>query len=104
VCFVFTMLKEHQIFNLISKIPKGKVTTYKILAGLLGVHPRKVAYFCKNNPKPVKIPCHRVVYSDGGGGGYAFGGEKIKKSLLKKEGISIRKDRVINFDKFLFKF
>ena len=48
---------------------------------------RAVANACASNPAAIVIPCHRVVRSDGGLGGYSgAGGLKTKTRLLKKEG------------------
>jgi len=71
------------------KIPKGKVKTYKQVA--IGINKpksyRAVANACGKNPYSPKVPCHRVIKSDGTLGGFsASGGIKIKKKLLKKEG------------------
>lgn len=81
-----------KVWNEISKIPRGKVKTYKDLARL--IHKprasRAVANACGKNPYPIKIPCHRVIRSDGGLGGYSGkGGIKAKRKLLKNEGIII---------------
>ena len=81
-----------KVWKEISKIPKGKVRTYKELAKLIGKpkSSRAVANACGKNPYPIKIPCHRVIRSDGGLGGYSGkGGIKTKKNLLKKEGVII---------------
>jgi len=83
---------QKKVWNEISKIPKGKVKTYKELAKLIGKpkSSRAVANACGKNPYPIKIPCHRVIRSDGGLGGYSGkGGIKTKKNLLKKEGVII---------------
>ena len=74
------------------KIPKGKVKTYKEVA--IGIKmpksARAVANACGKNPYAPKVPCHRVIRSDGTLGGFpALGGIKLKKKLLKKEGISL---------------
>ena len=74
------------------KIPKGKVKTYKQVA--LGINrprsSRAVANACGKNPYAPKVPCHRVIRSDGSLGGYSgSGGIKTKKKLLKKEGFSV---------------
>ena len=73
------------------KIPKGKVKTYKEVA--MGIKmpksARAVANACGKNPYPPRVPCHRVIRSDGSLGGFsAPGGIKTKKKLLKKEGFS----------------
>jgi|SRR5581483_151479 len=85
------------IYNIVSRIPKGKVTTYKNVAILANIaSPRFIGKALHNNTDPVRIPCHRVVRSNGSiAKGYAFGGEKKQKELLKKEGVSfITKDKV----------
>ena len=74
------------------KIPKGKVKTYKEVA--IGIKmpksARAVANACGKNPYYPIVPCHRVIRSDGTLGGFsAPGGTKVKKKLLKKEGISL---------------
>lgn len=83
---------QKKVWKEISKIPKGKVRTYKELAKLIGKpkSSRAVANACGKNPYPIKIPCHRVIRSDGSLGGYSGkGGIKTKKNLLKKEGVII---------------
>lgn len=77
---------KQKVFNIVRKIPKGKVLTYKEVAAKAG-NPgasRAVGSILATNFDP-KIPCHRVIRSDGGMGGYNRGVEnKIK--ILKKEG------------------
>ena len=80
---------EIKVWNSISEIPKGEVRTYKELAIQINrpKSARAVANACGKNPYPVKIPCHRVIRSDGKLGGYSGkGGTKTKKKLLKNEG------------------
>jgi len=95
---------NEKVWNLTKKIPKGKITTYKIIAEKLNTKAyRAVGQALKKNTKPIIIPCHRVVNSDGTLGGY-MGNKIIKKiKLLKKEGIEI-KDKKINLKKYLFEF
>ena len=79
-----------KVWRAIAKIPKGEVRTYKELARIIKKPKaiRAVANACGKNPYPIKIPCHRVVGSNGYLGGYsAKGGIKQKKSLLKQEGM-----------------
>ena len=74
----------------LKKIPSGEIRTYKQIAQTIG-HPkssRAVANACARNPYPPTIPCHRVVRSDGGLGGYSGeGGIATKKKLLIDEGV-----------------
>ena len=80
-----------KVWNYLKKIPKGKVKTYLEVAKAIGkaIAVRAVANAIGKNPFPPKIPCHRVIRSDGKLGGYsAKGGIKTKKKLLKNEGFS----------------
>ena len=105
-------LKFHQkVYGLCKKIPKGKVTTYKILAEKLGTKAyRAVGNAMNKNPYGIlsckgknMVPCHRVVSSSGHLHGFAHGLKK-KAELLEKEGIKVVKDKVVDFEKVLFKF
>lgn len=93
-----------RVLDLVSKIPEGKVTTYKEIARALGSPNacRAVGNVIARNPCPLKIPCHRVMRSDGKLGGYRFG-SKRKARLLAKEGIKIKGEKV-NIKKYVFKF
>lgn len=76
------------VWKEIKKIPKGKVRTYKEIAVAISrpKASRAVANACGKNPFPLKIPCHRVIGSNGYIGGYsAEGGIKKKIELLKLE-------------------
>ena len=80
-----------KVWNYLRKIPKGKVKTYFEVAKAIGKPKavRAVANAIGKNPFPPKIPCHRVIRSDGKLGVYsAKGGIKTKKKLLKNEGFS----------------
>ena len=81
-------LFQKEVWLELSKIPKGETRTYKEIAIAIG-HPksaRAVANACGKNPHPIKIPCHRVIRSDGKLGGYsAPGGTAAKRRLLKEE-------------------
>ena len=80
-----------KVWSYLKKIPKGKVKTYAEVAKAIGKPKavRAVANAIGKNPFPPKIPCHRVIRSDGKLGGYsAKGGIKTKKKLLKNDGFS----------------
>lgn len=94
---------KEQLFSLLKKIPRGKVTTYKILAKKLKLYPREVARILSKNESLIIVPCHRVVYSNGKVAGYVKD-KKEKIKLLKREGIKIVNEKILNFDKFLFRF
>ena len=75
-----------KIYQIVRKIPCGKVATYGQIAFLAG-NPRGargVGFALHRNPQPGVIPCHRVVGADGSLTGYA-GGLKIKRKLLEIE-------------------
>jgi len=77
--------------ELIQTIPKGKVTTYKILAEVCKKHPRAIASTMKHNKDPLNIPCYKVISHSGKIGGYsAADGVKSKMELLEKDGVIIK--------------
>ena len=81
-----------KVWNYLKKIPKGKVKTYKQVAKGIGMPKaaRAVANACGKNPYAPKIPCHRVIRSDGGLGGYSGrGGIRQKLKLLRSEKVEI---------------
>ena len=82
-----------KVWNYLKKIPKGTVKTYLEVAKAIGKHTayRAVANAVGKNPYPPKIPCHRVIRSDGSLGGYsAKGGIKLKRQLLRSEKVLIK--------------
>ena len=91
-------------YALLLEIPNGKVTTYAEMARALGTRAyRAVGQAMHRNPDAPKVPCHRVIRSDGSLGGYA-GGVAKKASLLMAEGIPIRDGAVTNLPDFLYTF
>ena len=92
---------EH-CYQILKKVPKGKVTTYKEIARFLKTKAyRAVGNAMNKNPYAPKVPCHRVVKSDGSIGGFASGIKK-KIFMLRKEGVEIKKGK-INLNKYLYK-
>ena len=83
---------QKKVWNYLKTIRKGTVKTYKQVAIAINrpKSARAVANAVGKNPFAPKIPCHRVIRSDGQLGGYSGkGGIKTKKLLLKKEGIML---------------
>ncbi len=94
---------SQKCYELLKKVPLGKVTTYRAIAEKLNTNAyRAVGRAMNKNPSPVKVPCHRVINSDGKLGGYSRGIKK-KIRLLKKEGIKIV-DGKIDLEKFRWFF
>ena len=93
----FNIISSEDIYSMLLTIPKGKVSTYGDLAKALGnpAASRHVGKILSKNPNPIKVPCHRVVMSNGKIGGYAFGTEK-KKELLQNEGVIFADDHRVN--------
>lgn len=83
-----------RVYNVVKEIPKGSFLTYKEIARQAG-YPRawRAVGNVLNKNKNRKIPCHRVIKSDGKIGGYNRG-QKQKIALLKKEGIIIHHGKV----------
>ena len=81
-----------KVWSYLRKIPSGSLKTYSQVAKAIGKPRavRAVANAIGKNPYAPKIPCHRVIRSDGSLGGYSGkGGLKTKRFLLKKEGIKL---------------
>jgi len=94
------MIKE-KVYEVVKKIPRGKVSTYKAVAQAAGTHPRAVGMILHANPDLISVPCYRVVKSDGSLGGYSRGIKK-KIELLKRDGIEIKKGK-IDLKKYFYK-
>lgn len=88
---------QKKVYDAVRKIPKGKVLTYKEVAEIVS-SPRayravgnalnrapSLMHECGGENPFKEVPCHRVIRSDGGVGGYARG-TRVKVYLLKKEG------------------
>ena len=94
---------QAKVYNLCKRIPKGKVSTYKEIGKALGKRGqiyRAVGVALNRNPFAPKVPCHRVVSSDGSIGGFATGTKK-KIAILKKEGIQVKNNKIVDFKKRL---
>lgn len=93
---------SEKCYDLLKTVPKGKIITYKKLAEKLKTKAYRSVGNAMNKNKNKKIPCHRVINSNGNIGGFNKGIEnKIK--LLKKEGIQIKNDK-IDLKSYEFRF
>ena len=85
---------NQKVWAVCAGVPKGKVTTYAAIAKRLGTQAyRAVGNALNKNPYAPKIPCHRVVGSDGSLTGFAGGLDK-KKRLLQAEGVRFANGKV----------
>jgi len=85
---------QEKVYEIVKKIPKGKVLSYKLAAQKAGFPKawRAVGNVLNKNRDP-KVPCHRVIKTDGKIGGFRTG-QKRKIMLLKKEGMRIKKRKL----------
>ncbi len=74
------------VWKALMAIPSGQTRTYGQIAAAIGrpTAARAVARACATNKVAIVIPCHRVVPSSGGTGGYRWGAER-KRKLLRRE-------------------
>ena len=83
---------QRKVYDAISKIPKGKISTYKLLADHIGCRSAQaVGQALKRNPFAPEVPCHRVISSKLTIGG--FGGETSGQKICDK--IKILKSTII---------
>ncbi len=90
------------VYDVVRKIPKGRVTSYGAIAAYLGtkLSARMVGWAMNgaHNVKP-KVPAHRVVNRNGMLSGKAhFATPTQMQELLEKEGIKVEKETILNFE------
>lgn len=88
-----------RIYEVVKRIPKGKVATYGMVATMAG-NPRWsqiVGYALHVNPDTSAIPCHRVVNRFGNTAkAFAFGGEDMQRKLLEAEGVQFVNENTVD--------
>ena len=94
-----------KIYEVVKKIPYGKVATYGQIAAICG-NPRwarAVGYALHANPDPENIRCYRVVNRVGSlAPAFAFGGREVQAKLLRAEGVEVREDFTVDLGKYLW--
>ena len=88
---------KEEVYNFLTTIPKGKVTTYSQIAENLGNKKlaRVVGNILHKNPDEKKYPCYKVVNNKGQlSKNFAFGGIEKQKEKLEKEGIIVNNYKV----------
>lgn len=93
-----------KIYTVVSQIPLGKVATYQQIAEMAYIgNPRIVGFALHQNEDPQNVPCHRVVNKKGGlAKGYVFGGPKVQKAKLEKEGVIFLENGRVDLSKSLW--
>lgn len=94
---------REQVFEIVKKIPKGKVTTYGQIALMLGKTRggREVGWMLHSNERS-DVPCHRVVDRNGRlAPNFAFDGWREQKRRLEDEGVKFIDEMHVNLRKFL---
>lgn len=92
-----------KVYELVKKIPKGKVMSYGQIAFMAGSPKasRAVGYALHCNPSQDEIPCHRVVNRQGRlAPSFAFGGIISQAELLISEGIEVNENYYVDMDKY----
>lgn len=95
-----------RVYDVVSRIPEGKVMTYGQIAALLGEPrgARVVGWAMRAAPSSLNLPCHRVVNRLGEmAPSYAFGSKDIQRELLISEGITFKENGCIDMKKHLWK-
>ncbi len=83
-------IDREKVFEVLKTVPRGKVMTYGGLAAAAGYHgcARAIGRVLHTNDKPIVVPCHRIVFSDGSLS-TAFGfGENVQRKWLEEEGVT----------------
>ncbi|MGN0806214.1 MAG: MGMT family protein, partial [Candidatus Coproplasma sp.] len=91
------------VYQAVRQIPLGKVATYGDIAKQIGAPrcARQVGWALHNNPRPIEIPCHRVVFADGSlSAGFAFGGAQAQRELLESEGVAVSPDNKVDLNEY----
>lgn len=91
------------VYQIVKKIPQGKVVTYGDVAKALGSPraSRQVGWALHSNPAFGEIPCHRVLFADGRlTQGFAFGGADVQRALLQNDGVEVSEDYKVDLKKY----
>ncbi len=96
---------NQQVYQIVRRVPLGKVTTYGLIAEALG-DPRKareVGWALYAKPADEPAPAHRVVNREGRlSGGWAFGGIPVQRGLLESEGVIFLPDGRVDLTRHLW--
>ena len=94
-----------KVYEIVRRIPSGKVATYGQIAAMTGSPKasRAVGYALHFNPDPQHIPCFRVVNRFGRcAPAFAFGRPEVQANMLRAEGIDVDADGYVDLEKYLW--
>ena len=91
---------QDDVLNIVGQIPRGRVTTYGIIATLAGwpSHSRMVGRTLRYTPGAEKLPCHRVVNKEG----RTAPGWSRQRALLEEEGVSFKPNGLVDMKRYLW--
>jgi methylated-DNA-protein-cysteine methyltransferase related protein len=93
------------VYEVVKLIPRGSVTSYGAIANYLGLKSgaRMVGYAMNASHANPEVPAHRVVNRNGVlTGKHHFGNPDLMQKLLEKEGLTIEKDQIFDFEKYFW--
>jgi methylated-DNA-protein-cysteine methyltransferase related protein len=94
------------VYEIVAKIPVGKVMTYGQIAMMLGspYYARRVGQAMYNAPEYLPLPCHRVINSKGElAPVHVFGGEGKQREMLINEGVCFKPNGAVDLKKSLWR-
>lgn len=91
---------QHDVLNIVSQIPAGRVTTYGIIAAWTGwpCHARMVGRTLRYSPEAEPLPCHRVVNKEG----RTAPGWSRQRILLEEEGVVFKQNGHVDIKRHLW--
>ena len=91
-----------KVYQVAKQIPYGRVTSYGAIARYLGTtgSARMVGWAMNNSHNNHEVPAHRVVNRNGVlTGKHHFQGINLMQQLLENEGVIVREDKIVDFEK-----
>lgn len=93
---------QQEVWQTVKRIPRGKVTTYGLIAKRVGIDPRMTGWALHAN-RSVDIPCHRVVDRNGRlAPNFAFDGWREQKRRLLVEGVKFKDEMHVDLERHLW--
>ena len=93
-----------RVYEVVRQVPYGRVTSYGAIAKYLGAaRSARMVGWAMNGSHSQDVPAHRVVNRVGLlSGKHHFGGTNLMQQLLEKEGVKVKENKVVNFEKYFW--